>query len=537
MNQLELKETIELIREAKAKKINIHYSNKELILRFPKGIEIDELIFNKLKKYKAQLIKYFEDDYNNNILNDERNQKKLLLYRKDKINYQRNSYYELDVRHNQHWWISIDEDITFKQNAIKIIKYRILGDFNIEAFKAAFKHLIKRHETLRTTFHQINNLYYARIEDYTDPIFKVIYEDYSTIQNVTERIENLDPADQEFDFKLGPLFLIRLLKICEKEYIIFFKLHHIIYDGWSIEVIIRDLLIFYHSFFIKTKPILPVLKYQYKDYMYFERCYRETYFEAHKNYWHGLYKTVPAKLIFPSSRRDSNAKLNKECASQKFTILRSLKADMSNLAKKYSVSMFVIFQSAFNSFIYKITGNNDLIFATQTFGRENFNDSGEQVGLFTAMYLIRSIIKTTDSFADIITTVKKSNEDMKKYRACRLEDALYQMLPNRNSIRDFFNVVVNYEEGTGYYVKRDNYNYKLYLNFEPIVNNIEKVHINCDFELKFINHEDHLNLIVSYNRNFISSVDAINLIEKYILHLEELCKNLCGEFIYNEEVK
>ena len=145
---------------------------------------------------------------------------------------------------------------------------RLTGSLNLRSLEQTFNEIVQRHETLRTTFTLLEG-----------ELVQVIAP-FLTVSLPTIDLQNLSPAQQEtaalqlatdaaqcpFDLAAGPLFKVTLLQLSETEYILLLNLHHIVADGWSIGVLVRELGTLYTAFVKKGISHLPALPVQYADF-------------------------------------------------------------------------------------------------------------------------------------------------------------------------------------------------------------------------------------------------------------------------------
>jgi bacitracin synthase 3 len=163
------------------------------------------------------------------------------------------------------------------------------GEYNIESFKRAIEATIDRHEILRTVFKEDE---LGEIKQWVlateDLAFSIDYQDYRLGDNTKEQVETYILADsyEPFDLEKGPLLRASLLQIADDRYVFYYNMHHIISDGWSMEVLAKDVLAYYEGYQeVKDPDILP-LRIQYKDYTLWQLNHLvETSSKDHKTYW------------------------------------------------------------------------------------------------------------------------------------------------------------------------------------------------------------------------------------------------------------
>ena len=150
---------------------------------------------------------------------------------------------------------------------------RLRGELNVHALREAIRIIVNRHETLRTTFSVVNGQPIQVIADSTNVAFSIT--DLGEVPDVLLEAEakrwRTTEARQPFDLQTGPLFGARLLRLRTNDHVLSVNLHHIVSDGWSVGVFVRELTELYESFVTGRPHRLPDLPVQYADYAVWQR--------------------------------------------------------------------------------------------------------------------------------------------------------------------------------------------------------------------------------------------------------------------------
>lgn len=180
---------------------------------------------------------------------------------------------------------------------------RMSGSLNLEVLQLALKTLVARHESLRTTF--------ATVEG--NP-FQVIAADIKVALPVTElrplpeaeieaEVQSLatEESNRPFDLVQGPLVRTRLLRLSDDEHILLLVMHHIISDGWSVEVFLRELTVLYEAFLAGRPSPLPELPIQYVDFAVWQREWLQgEVLDQQLAYWKQQLAEAPPGLELPT---------------------------------------------------------------------------------------------------------------------------------------------------------------------------------------------------------------------------------------------
>jgi hypothetical protein len=369
---------------------------------------------------------------------------------KNALWYDGNQYYP--VSYNHIYWLD-DGDKEFKEKLFGFLSFRITGPFRVDIFKRAVASLIRRHEDLHLTFHEIAGKYFIRLEDPNLPQFEIDFRDLRNTPHSKEEESDhlLHFPGHQFELSKGPLFLVRLLHTKDDEFILSMKLHHAICDGWSLEILKRDLYTAYCAILDGKEPELPCLDRQLKDFMADAMEFVDTNFESDNQFWNELYPDPPGTLVIPGIRaRDGDIAIR---AGKEIWIPLpvGMKDQLKELGGRYSTSIFVILQSLLKMYLARVSGQGDLVLGVFGFGRAEFPGSEDQIGLFSRMLFVRTILEGNDSLAVVIRKVKTSNDDMRKHKACSLLDSMAQKMPPKPDMLDsFWKISMDFSDGAGY---------------------------------------------------------------------------------------
>ncbi|WP_268225684.1 condensation domain-containing protein [Sinomicrobium oceani] len=519
MKEDKLMETLNLLKKLNSEGFKISYEMKNLSLKFPKGKEINEDLINELKANKDSLILYFENYAGKIKLTDTKEKEKKIK----KIPFEGEDYYEITPV--QKYWVDDTIDYKYKQQNRKhgtvVITYEVFGPLLIKAFNNAVSYIVNRHESLRTTFHEINANYYMRINKYNKAYIPEYWDFQSKPKNDAQIKKIIEFDNHNFDLKKGPLFLARLLKIKEKHFEFSLKIHHVIFDTVSDGILKRDLFTAYKAFSQNKIPNLPALKFQYKDNLASINNYIKNNYNHHKDYWDKLYRGLPEPLQIPIDSIDNQIE-HSFGEKEMIEFPKRLINRLSLIAKKNTVSLFVILQATFKAYLCYKTGQSDILIGTYIFGRDHSNTEN-QIGCYAKTVLIRTIFNRKDSFREIVKKVAKSNEDMKNYWAFSLMEKTKEMLSHDESlIKSFWKINLQYYD---LLQKKSLISDSLGSDLKFLIKrNQDKSIIGFIMQLTFIRSAEQLWLQIEYDSSQYDSLTIKNLISDYVNFANEHCR-------------
>ena len=289
------------------------------------------------------------------------------------------------------------------------LPYAVLieGPLQIEALKAAVNETIRRHESLRTIFCGVGDeprqiVYdYARMEP---PV-----TDLGGLGQDTKDAEIRRLAFQEgrkpFDLRTGPLLRVHFVRTGENAYIVLFTMHHIVSDAWSAGILISELAALYRIYSSGTPSTLPPLAVQYGDFAWWQRqCMQGEVLNSHLTYWKQQLAGAPALKLpvdFPRTQPASN-----EGSSHTFQLSTSASKQLLDLARKESATLFMTTLAAFNTLLYRITGQRDIVVGTDIANR-NHAETERLIGFFVNLLVLRNQLSGGLSFRKLIHRVRE----------------------------------------------------------------------------------------------------------------------------------
>ncbi len=285
------------------------------------------------------------------------------------------------------------------------VAFYMEGEFNRDAFQKAHSYIIGRHESLQTVFITENGEPRQKILKKIDSVLKILDLRDKPENRAEELVEN--EFSTPFNLEKGPLIRFTLLRVKNDEYLVLFNMHHIISDGWSMNILTREFMEAYNSFRINSYPDLPVLKIQYKDYSAWKNALlNSSAMDNQQEYWlEKLGGELPV-LDLPADRiRPSIQSFNGNNSS--FTLSKKVYSSLTQLCLGNSVSLFIALQAIVKVLIYRYTAQSDIIIGSPLAGRIH-GDLENQIGFFVNTLVFRDSIKNDLRFDEFLGEVKKT---------------------------------------------------------------------------------------------------------------------------------
>ncbi|HYV09752.1 MAG TPA: amino acid adenylation domain-containing protein, partial [Pyrinomonadaceae bacterium] len=285
--------------------------------------------------------------------------------------------------------------------------YILEGTLNLVAFNRAFATLVARNESLRTTFVQVDGEPMQRIHSAEEFSFAVEHTDlrnHADRMTTARKIANRD-AVTVFDLSRGPLLKANLLRLEDSQYLFVLTMHHIISDGWSMAVLVDQVLNCYKAFSSGAEDPLPPLRIQYKDYAVWQReQLTGAQLEAHQSYWWKQFSGEVPVLALPN---DFPRPPVKTYHGDRVTGVLDHDATQTafKLGQQQGASLFMVLLAAVNALLYRYTMQQDIVIGSPLAGRDH-HELEEQIGYYINTLALRTRPSGDDSFGVLLEKVK-----------------------------------------------------------------------------------------------------------------------------------
>lgn len=459
----------------------ISYDEKGLAVNVRKGRKISPELMKKLKEGKNLLISHFEEKQ---IQKDRQNEAEYT-----EIN--GNKYYAVGSKQD-FWMYHNSKDSTAGKLTYE---FRISGEVDLTAFRNSVTYLFNRHESLRATFHRQNDTNFMQVVAMHLDNFQ--YYDVRAAENKLALIEQKRSFQElEFNLKTGPLCVLRLIHAEDDQYILCLLAHHIIFDKLSKEIFLRELLMLYAEFASGNEVSLLDLPFQFKEHLFSESKFISRNKEAHTQFWRDKFPGLPNEFISPIEKIGNPVRSNQSKVAS-IPLQSGLMGKVNEFARDYNTTAFIVLQAVFHLARLKVTRQEDTILGSAIF-RRNHTGFENQIGYYAEIVLIRTIIRLSDSFPEIIQTVKQANDNNDDFRSYSLMDHTWNLLEGKQKVMTGFFWKANIR----FVDERSNSVSKVQacdLKFEQVKAKQDH-HITLDFDWHFIvDNKNNMSVMVRYD--------------------------------------
>ncbi|MEA5623266.1 non-ribosomal peptide synthetase, partial [Nostoc sp. UHCC 0251] len=310
---------------------------------------------------------------------------------------------------------------------------RLDGLLNIVALSQSLSELIRRHEILRTTFPAIDGKPVQVIASPTALTLPVYDLQGLSDCEQTDRIRQLanSQASQPFDLAVGPLVQFTLLQLSNQKYVLLLKMHHIIYDGWSLNIFFSELSLAYAAFTQGLPNPLPELSIQYADFAFWQRQWLTGEVRDRQlAYWQKQLANIPSVLELPSDRPRPPVQSFRG-GVERFKLDRDLTQRLKQLSQESDATLFMTLLAAFLVLLSRYSGQLDIVVGSPIANRNN--KSVEQLmGFFANTLVLRGDLSGNPSFADFLAQVRQTTLSAYTHQDLPFEMLVEKLQPERD---------------------------------------------------------------------------------------------------------
>ena len=363
------------------------------------------------------------------------------------------------------------------------------GPLQQDALAQALNEMVERHEVLRTTFTVRAGVPMQRVAPYLHlslPNIDLAHMDAMEQSREVARLL-LEATLHPFDLVRGPLFRVLLLRLGETEHILHLSLHHIIADGWSLNILFRELAICYsrqlracqaHSQEVQATPSLSALPIQYADYAVWQQATLQgSLLEQLLDYWKRQLAGTPPVLTLPADR-PRPASLSFRGAHYPFALSVDLSRRLKQLSKESGVTLFMLLLAAFQVLLARYSGQRDIVVGTPIANRTRAEIEG-LIGCFVNTLALRCNLADNPPFRQLLLRVRETCLDAYSHQDLPFEKLVEELQPQREpNVNPLFQVMFSLQNAPLPEPTLEGVQVRLL----PLLNNTSKVDLSIDME-------------------------------------------------------
>ncbi|MCP5002893.1 MAG: AMP-binding protein, partial [Planctomycetes bacterium] len=328
------------------------------------------------------------------------------------------------------WFLAQLEEENATYNILTAL--RMEGELNETALNHSLRDLFMRHECLRLCFPTMGGEATVKLNGVYDPLSVT---DLSELQETEQQHQvtkwMADYVQARFELSVGNLLNLRLIKLDKEEQILLFNMHHIISDGWSTGVMIREWSHLYNAYVQGQEPQLPELPIQYTDYAAWQRNWLQgDILEQQQGYWIDKLAGIPELIGLPTDyARPAVMAYNGE--QMQSTLSQRLTEGIKQLSRQNGVTDFMLLLSVFKVLLYRYSGQADLVVGTPIANRTQ-HQTEDLIGFFVNTLVLRTHMNGELSFSELLKQVRHTAIEAYGHQDIPFEYLVEQINPSRS---------------------------------------------------------------------------------------------------------
>ncbi|MGC4969132.1 condensation domain-containing protein [Streptomyces globisporus] len=303
---------------------------------------------------------------------------------------------------------------------------RLIGRLDIDSLRRGLDEVIDRHEVLRTTVHGVDGAPVQRVHD-----------DFTVrlpVQDVREdQIHDLaqEHARTVFDLETGPLIRVALLRIDAEDHVLLVNIHHIVSDGWSLGVLVHELVTLYSSFAQGKPSPLPPVEHQYADFAQWQRSWLDgEVFDEQLAYWKRKLAGLPPLLELPTDRLRPEVQ-NIRNAVHRFLVPAELTARIGELGRAEGATLYMTLLASFKVLLSRYAGTTDIAVGTTNANRTRAVFE-QMIGMFVNNLVLRTDLAGNPTFRELLGRVRSTSVDAYAHQDLPFLTLVDEMRQGRN---------------------------------------------------------------------------------------------------------
>jgi amino acid adenylation domain-containing protein len=308
----------------------------------------------------------------------------------------------------------------------------LTGQLDVGALERAIGEIIRRHESLRTCFAQENGIPRVVICDDVPWSLQRIDARQVAGEGAAELIRYASRLTQEpMDITRAPLLRVQLLATGAESHVLVLTLHHIVFDGWSMGVFLRELETLYRAYASGTAANLEPPKLQYVDYAVWQRQWLESgVLERQLAYWKKQLAGAPPVVTFPADRRRPQAEMFRG-ARRKLLLPPELARGLESLSQRHGVTLFMTLFACFAVLLARYTGQEDIVVGSPSAGR-NRSELSDLMGFFVNNLVLRTDVSGNPAFSTLLTRVRDVSLQAFEHQDVPFDQLVQALRPERS---------------------------------------------------------------------------------------------------------
>ncbi len=310
---------------------------------------------------------------------------------------------------------------------------RLKGELNLEALERSVREIVRRHESLRTTFAEKKGAPVQVIHDDMDVQLNVTDLSTLSIDEATTKAREIaeTEAATPFDLAKGPLFRGMIIKLADQDYLTLFTLHHTISDGWSMGILVREVAALYPAFLNEEPSPLPELTIQYADYAVWQRNWLQgEVLEKQLSFWKELIGENPPVLELPTDfKRPAMQTFNGRTLHS--VLSPELTKQLLQFSQKENATLFMSLLAAFQTLLHRYSGQNKILTGSPIANR-TLAETEPLIGFFVNTLVLPADFSDIADFKSLLKQIRHTTLAAYAHQDLPFEQLVEAVQPERD---------------------------------------------------------------------------------------------------------
>ena len=313
---------------------------------------------------------------------------------------------------------------------------RVRGRLQVAVLEQSLNEIVRRHESLRTSFPAVAGeprQQIAAAAKATSPLIALIDLSQLASKEQEAQVQHLSRAEAQraFDLSGGPLLRVRLLRLRPTEHVVLVTMHHIISDGWSMQVLVREVSALYAAYSAGEVSPLAELGVQYGDYAVWQREWlRDEVLEKQLAYWREQLGGELPVLELPASG-ERGVVQSQRGETVEVQLSEGLSRGLRQLSQREGATLFMTLLACWQLLLSRYGGQEEVVVGTPVAGRQFLETEG-LIGLFVNTLVLRGRADSRLSFAEFLRRVRDTVLEAYGHQDVPFEKLVEELQPERS---------------------------------------------------------------------------------------------------------
>ncbi|HEX5719285.1 MAG TPA: amino acid adenylation domain-containing protein, partial [Thermoanaerobaculia bacterium] len=396
---------------------------------------------------------------------------------------------------------------------------RLSGPLRLDMLQRALREILRRHEVLRTRFDEAGSEPVQRVCQTVS--LEIPLTDLTDLAPDMREREAKRLAARErrrgFDLRQGPLLRVACLRLDTEEHLVLLTLHHIVGDGWSMGLLVREISRLYEAFLNGSPSPLPDLPIQYADFSRWQRRRLQgARLEAQLAFWQERLRELPQALELPTDFPRPLIQSSRG-ATHSLAFADRLSLELAELGRREGATLFAVLLAAFEVLLYRHSDQPKFAIGTPVAGREATQTEG-LIGCFVNTLVLPAALEDTTSFRDLVRQVQRTAIEAQEHQSLPFEQLVEHLAPERSLGRSpLFQVMLAFQN-----VPEESLDLPR-LAVRAV--DVTRLTSNFDLSLSLIQRGIRLSAMIEHSTDLFTSSTA----RRMLMHLENLLENAVAD--------